>query len=72
LHGSAEYRAHLIGGDGAARGRIRDRQNRDIGNSWLTKARCLMTASALPKSVDAMLELLSSRGYLAEPLAGRR
>src|SRR5512142_1484961 len=25
-----------------------------------------MTASALPKSVDAMLELLSSRGYLAE------
>src|SRR5579859_5715687 len=25
-----------------------------------------MTASALPNSVDAMLELLSSRGYLAE------
>ena len=25
-----------------------------------------MTASALPKSVDAMLELLSSRGYFAE------
>ena len=25
-----------------------------------------MTASALPKSVDAMLELLTSRGYLAE------
>ena len=25
-----------------------------------------MSASALPKSVDAMLELLTSRGYLAE------
>ena len=25
-----------------------------------------MTGSALPKSVDAMLELLSSRGYVAE------
>ncbi|MES2194475.1 MAG: AAA family ATPase, partial [Pseudomonadota bacterium] len=25
-----------------------------------------MTASALPTSVDAMLELLTSRGYLAE------
>ena len=25
-----------------------------------------MTASALPNSVDAMLELLASRGYLAE------
>ena len=25
-----------------------------------------MTASALPKSVDGMLELLTSRGYLAE------
>jgi len=25
-----------------------------------------MTASALPNSVDAMLELLSSRGYLSD------
>ena len=38
----------------------------DVADSWLIKTGFLMSASALPKSVDAMLELLTSRGYLAE------
>src|SRR5216684_2113786 len=38
----------------------------DIANSADIKTGFLMSASALPTSVDAMLELLTSRGYLAE------
>ncbi len=53
-------------GAGAARRRSRDRQSVTLPNSWLIKTGSPMTASALPNSVDAMLELLSSRGYLAE------
>ena len=53
-------------GADAPRRRSRDRQSVTFANSWLIKAGFVMSASALPKSVDAMLELLTSRGYLAE------
>ena len=66
LHGSAEYRAHLIGVHDAPRRRSRDRQSLTFARSSFIKTGFVMSASALPKSVDAMLELLTSRGYLAE------
>src|SRR5207342_2987590 len=53
-------------GDDAPRRRSRDRQSLTFANSSFSQAGFVMTASALPKSVDAMLELLTSRGYLAE------
>ena len=65
LHGSAEYRAHLICGAGAPRRRSRERQGVTLQIAAV-KIEFLMSASALPTSVDATLELLTSRGYLAE------
>src|SRR5207302_5829484 len=38
----------------------------DVAASSFIETGSAMTASTLPRSVDAMLELLSSRGYLAE------
>ena len=53
---------------GAPRRRSRDRQSLTLPmpDASETGRLALMTASALPTSVDAMLELLTSRGYLAE------
>ncbi len=51
-------------GAGAPRGRSRDRQV--SVSTRRNKTGIFMTASALPASVDAMLESLTSRGYLAE------
>src|SRR5450432_1018595 len=39
---------------------------RDFANSCCIEIDLLMNASALPTSVDATLDLLTSRGYLAE------
>ena len=66
LHGSAEYRAHLIAvlarrAVEAATAKALTFQPSRSYQDWFS-----MTASALPTSVDAMLELLTSRGYLAE------
>ena len=64
LHGSAEYRAHLIA--------VLARRAVEAATAKVNllipaiETGLLMSASALPRSVDAMLELLTSHGYLAE------
>ncbi len=53
-------------GAGAPRRRSRHRQSVTVRKSRSIRIGFVMSASALPTSVDAMLELLTSRGYLAE------
>jgi len=65
LHGSAEYRAHLI--TVVARRAVEAAPAKsDIGAACSTKIGFPIECIGAASSVDAMLELLTSRGYLAE------